>query len=205
MVVDVAYIYSMEVEYHCKYDKLEDPDNLKPHPKNANMHPAEQIDALCRFIRVSGFRQPITVSKHSGFIVAGHARRASAKRIGCQCPVVYQDFDSEADEIAYLLADNHLAELSITDDDLLQSNLDLLDECGFDLSDIGFDMDIELGFGDSGSDAPGSGNGTQGDASKPALDEVRVFVLPEKRADFFSAMKSFQSEHGESCIRWQKV
>jgi ParB-like chromosome segregation protein Spo0J len=129
----------MNVEYHCKYDKLVSPDELKPHPKNANMHPEEQIEALCRFIRVSGWRQVITVSKRSGFIVAGMGRRLAAKKIGCDVPVVYQDFETEVDEIAYLLADNRLAELAITDDDALQSGLDFLEEEGFSLDDIGFE------------------------------------------------------------------
>lgn len=129
----------MNIEYHCKYDELVEPDDLEPHPKNANMHPEEQIEALSRFIRVSGFRQPVTVSKRSGFIVAGHARRVAAKRVGCQAPVVYQNFDSEVDEIAYLLADNRLAELAITDDEKLQSNIDFIEESDFDIGDIGFE------------------------------------------------------------------
>lgn len=134
------YNSSMSIEYHCKYDELVEPDDLEPHPKNANMHPEEQIDALSRFIRVSGFRQPVTVSKRSDFIVAGHARKVAAKRVGCKVPVVYQEFETEVDEIAYLLADNRLAELSITDDEKLQSNLDFLDGSEFEIGDIGFDI-----------------------------------------------------------------
>lgn len=191
----------MDIKYHCKYDELVKPDKLNPHPRNANMHPEEQIEALCRFIRVSGFRQPVTVSNLSGFIVAGHARRLAAKRVGCDCPVVRQDFEAESDEIAFLLADNRLAELATTDDDLMQSNLDFLDDTGFDLSDIGFDMDIDLRTDESGALDTGGSDSKE----RAQLDEVRLFILPEKRVDLFEALKLFASDHGESSIRWQKV
>ena len=186
----------MNVEYHCKYDKLVNPDDLKPHPKNANMHPEKQIDALCKFIRVSGFRQPVTVSNLSGFIVAGHARRVASKRVGCKAPVVYQNFESESDELAYLLA--------ITDDSILQSNLDFLEENGFALEDIGFDLDIDLNTCSTDCEVDTSkGGGTE--SERASLDEVRVFVLPEKRLELFDTLKSFASDHGESSIRWQRA
>lgn len=196
----------MSIEYHCRYDEFVSPDKLKRHPKNAKVHPEEQIEALCRFIRVSGWRQVVTVSNRSGFVVAGNARALAAKSLGCDAPVVYQDFESEADEIAYLLADNRLAEMATTDDELLQSNLDFLDGAGFELGVIGFDNDVDLdtgGFDDGGSEAPGD---TQKDQqSSASLDEVRVFVMPEKCKDFFELMKEFASRHGESAIRWQRA
>jgi len=194
----------MKVEYHCRYDELVDPGELEPHPKNASVHPTEQIEALCRFIRVSGWRQVVTISNRSGFIVAGHARCVAAKRIGCQAPVVYQDFESDADEIAFLLADNRLAELAITDDDILQGNLDYLDGEGFDLGDIGFDMDIDLGV-DNGEEGGQSGPGDGQQEARAPMDEIRVFVLPENRLAFFETLKSFQGKHGESSVRWQKA
>lgn len=129
----------MNIEYHCKYDDLAEPDDLKPHPRNANMHPEEQVDALSRFIRVSGFRQPVTVSNRSGFIVAGHARRVAAKRIGCKAPVVYQDFETDVDELAFLLADNRLAELAITDDEKLHSGIEFLEDNEYDFEDSGLE------------------------------------------------------------------
>lgn len=193
----------MGIEYHCKYDKLVDPAELKPHPKNPNIHPQEQIDALCRFIRVSGWRQVVTVSNRSGFIVAGNGRRAAALTLPCKAPVVYQDFESEADEIAYLLADNRFAELAITDDDMLQSDLDLLDESGFDLGDIGFDVDIDF----SPDEAPAEGGAAterQQSTHETGLDEVKVFVIPEKRVEFMDLLKNFATKNGESSIRWQR-
>ena len=193
----------MDIQYHCRYDELVEPSDLVPHPKNSKMHPKEQIDALCRFIRVSGWRQPVTVSRRSGFVVAGHARLAAAIAIGCQAPVVTQDFDSETDEIAFLLADNRLAELAITDEDILQSNLDLLDVGGFDIGDIGFDLDIDLSIGETSSDG-GAAEERQQSSQETGLDEIKVFVIPEKRVELMDLLKVFALKNGEKSIRWQK-
>lgn len=95
--------------------------------------------ALIAYIRESGWRHPIVVSKLSGYIVAGHARRLAALAIQCDAPVVYQDFDTEADELAFLLADNRLAELAIVDQRILDQELGYLDNLGFDLTLVGFD------------------------------------------------------------------
>lgn len=143
----------MDIEYHCKYDELVEPHTLKRHPKNSKIHPQEQIDALCRYIRVAGWRQVVTVSKQSGFVVAGNGRQMAALAIPCLTPVVYQDFASEVDEIAYLEADNHLAELATTDEDILHANLEFLADDGFDLEMIGFDLtdlDLEANQSDGG-------------------------------------------------------
>jgi ParB-like chromosome segregation protein Spo0J len=135
--------------------------------------------------------------------VAGHARLAAAIAIGCQAPVVTQDFDSETDEIAFLLADNRLAELAITDDDILQSNLDLLDASGFDIGDIGFDLDIDLSIGETSSDG-GAAEERQQSSQETGLDEIKVFVIPEKRVELMDLLKVFALKNGEKSIRWQK-
>jgi hypothetical protein len=193
----------MKIEYHCKYDELVDPDKLKPHPKNANMHPEEQIDALCRFIRVSGFRQPVTVSNLSGFIVAGHARRVASKRIGCKAPVVYQDFESEADELAYLLADNRLAELAVTDDTILQSNLDFLDDSGFDLADIGFDMDMESGDGADVFPPKTNGDEDEVTRSMESVSSVRIIMTDAVRGKVIKGLMDLQKQLGENNMNWK--
>ena len=100
------------------------------------------MDALILFIRRSGWRQPIVVSALSGLIVAGHARRIAAIELGCDCPVVHQEFETQTDELAFLLADNRLAELAVIDDDILQSDIDILTNDGWVVGEIGFDFDL---------------------------------------------------------------
>lgn len=128
------------IEVWCGFDKLVPVDDLKPNPRNPNTHPARQIELLAKNIRYFGFRHPITVSKLSGFIVAGHGRLLAAKELGMQIvPVDYQDFASENDEMAVLVADNRLAELASLDLNSLESIISDLKVEGFDTLLTGFD------------------------------------------------------------------
>ncbi len=116
------------VEVWCSFDELANIETLKSNPKNPNKHPDSQIELLAKNIKYLGWRHPITVSKRSGFIVAGHGRLAAAKSLGLQIvPVDYQDFNSDADEMATLVADNRLAELSETSEEDLKKILAQLD------------------------------------------------------------------------------
>lgn len=104
------------VPVFCAHDKIVDPAALIPNPKNPNQHPDSQIQLLGRVIRGNGWRQPITVSNRSGFIVKGHGRLAAALLEGFKAvPVDYQNYASEAEEYADLVADNRLAELAELD------------------------------------------------------------------------------------------
>lgn len=108
------------VPVFCAHDAIVDVAKLIPNPKNPNQHPDSQIQLLGRIIRQTGWRQPITVSKRSGFIVKGHGRLAAALLEGVtEVPVDYQNYTSEAEEYADLVADNRIAELAETDNKLL--------------------------------------------------------------------------------------
>lgn len=104
----------------CSHDAIVEIDKLIPNPKNPNKHPREQIELLGRIIKATGWRQPITVSNRSGFIVKGHGRLYAARAAGLTAaPVDYQEYASEAEEYADLVADNRLAELSNIDNSML--------------------------------------------------------------------------------------
>lgn len=124
------------VEVWCAFDELAPIETLKSNPKNPNKHPDSQIELLAKNIKYLGWRHPITVSKRSGFIVAGHGRLMAAQKLGLQIvPVDYQNFNSDADEMATLVADNRLAELSETSEDELKKILSELDgEIDIDLT-----------------------------------------------------------------------
>ena len=108
------------VPVFCAHDAIVDVTKLVPNPKNPNQHPDNQIQLLGRIIRQAGWRQPITVSKRSGFIVKGHGRLAAALLEGMkEAPVDYQNYTTEAEEYADLVADNRVAELAETDNKLL--------------------------------------------------------------------------------------
>ena len=108
------------VPVFCAHDAIVDVAKLVPNPKNPNQHPDSQIQLLGRIIRQTGWRQPITISKCSGFIVKGHGRLAAALLEGMkEAPVDYQSYTTEAEEYADLVADNRIAELAETDNKLL--------------------------------------------------------------------------------------
>ncbi len=104
----------------CAHDAIVKVKDMKPNPKNPNQHPPEQIKLLASVIRATGWRGPITVSKRSGLIVRGHGRLLAAILDDLsEVPVDYQDYASEAEEMADLVADNRIAELSDINNRLL--------------------------------------------------------------------------------------
>ena len=152
-----ARILADGIEVWCAYDKLVKVEELIPHPKNPNTHPQNQIKILAQNISYHGWRHPIVVSKLSGYIVAGHGRREAAKELGVSIvPVEYQNFASEDNELAVLVGDNRLAELSTLDLNGLQDIIDGFKASDFDTILAGFeptDLDALLGeqkpdFGD---------------------------------------------------------
>lgn len=152
-----ARILADGIEVWCAYDKLVKVEEVIPHPKNPNTHPQNQIKILAQNIRYHGWRHPIVVSKLSGYIVAGHGRLEAARELGVSIvPVEYQDFATEDNELAVLVGDNRLAELSTLDLNGLQDIIDGFKASDFDTILAGFepaDLDALLGeqkpdFGD---------------------------------------------------------
>src|ERR1017187_7447419 len=123
------------IKIHCAFDKMVSIGELKPHPKNRNKHPSEQIDRLAEILTYQGIRSPIKVSKRSGFITAGHGRLLAMKNLKLkEVPVNYQDYDSDEQEYADVQSDNAIA---------LWSDLDLTG-INADLAELGPDFDIDL-------------------------------------------------------------
>lgn len=128
------------VPIHCAYDDVVDTVDLKPNPRNPNTHPDNQIKLLAEVIKKTGWRAPITVSKLSGLIVKGHCRLLAAQYAGFKkCPVEYQEFKSEDEELSALLGDNKIAEFALIDSDKLAQ---LFKEFDFeDLTLTGYSQD----------------------------------------------------------------
>jgi hypothetical protein len=123
------------MQVHCLYDELAKIDQLKPHPKNRNTHPPDQIDRLAEILRYQGFRYPIKISKQSGFITAGHGRVEAARLNGwAEVPVNFQDYSSDEQEYADVQADNAISAWAVLD----------LSGINADLADLGPDFDIDF-------------------------------------------------------------
>ncbi len=112
--------YAGSVPVFCAHDAIVPLKDLRPNPKNPNQHPPEQIKLLASIIRATGWRAPITVSKRSGLVTKGHGHLMAAQLDDLtDAPVDYQDYASEAEELADLTADNRIAELATTDNKML--------------------------------------------------------------------------------------
>ncbi len=126
----------------CSFDELVEIEKAIPNPKNPNQHGTEQVRLLGSIIQANGWRAPITISKRSGFIVKGHGRRLAALAIGSEhVPVDYQEYASEAEEWADLIADNRLAELSTLDTTLLVDMIGEMDTGEIPLELTGYTED----------------------------------------------------------------
>lgn len=130
------------MKFNCAHTELVDLHKLQENPRNPNTHPDRQIELLAKIIDYQGQRAPIVVSKRSGFITKGHGRLMALKKLGWEKAAVdYQDYDSEAQEYADLIADNKIAELAKHDDAKMIEDLKVIDLDDFEL--LGMD-DFEL-------------------------------------------------------------
>lgn len=123
------------MKIHCSYDEIVKVTDLKPHPKNRNKHPDDQITRLAKILKYQGIRKPITISRQSGYITAGHGRLAAAlKNKWTEFPVDYQDYDDDEQEYADVQSDNAIASWAELD----------LSEINTDIGELGPDFDIDL-------------------------------------------------------------
>ena len=116
-------------------------DEIKPYENNPRNNDGA-VDATANSIKEFGWQQPIVVDKDM-VIIAGHTRYLAAKKLGCDTvPVVVASNLSDEQVRAYRLADNKTGELAEWDFKLLDTELqDILD---IDMTDFGFDEDIEF-------------------------------------------------------------
>nr|DAW26843.1 MAG TPA: ParB protein [Caudoviricetes sp.] len=125
----------------CLYDKIVPVEDLKPNPKNPNHHPEDQVELLAKVIEMQGWRQPVKVSARSGYIVSGHGRYEAALLLGCPVPVDIQDYPSEAEELADLLADNRIAELAEMDEKMLAELFAVINDSDLSMEATGYEDD----------------------------------------------------------------
>lgn len=134
-----------DIPVFCAHDELLMIEKAIPNPKNPNGHPEDQIRLLAEIIKAQGWRQPITISTRSGYIVKGHGRLMAGRLLGAEAvPVDYQNYASEAEEWADLTADNRIAELAEMDNVKLADILSDIDTGEFPLILSGYaEEDLE--------------------------------------------------------------
>lgn len=116
--------------------------DLKDHPNNPNTHPDKQIDALVESL--DRFDQVKNIVIWQGYILAGHALRASALKKGLPTlEAVDVSHWSEGEATAFMLADIRLPDMAFIDDEVMAEALRAIDE---PLDIPGFDEDFLEGL-----------------------------------------------------------
>jgi hypothetical protein len=120
-------------------------DELIPYKNNAKSHPDEQIDQIVTSIKEFGFNDPIAVDK-GNVIIEGHGRLMACKKLGIEdVPVIKLDHLTEAEKKAYILAHNKITMNSGFDEDVLKLELiEIEEQIGIDISDLGLDFDFDI-------------------------------------------------------------
>jgi hypothetical protein len=120
-------------------------DKLKPHPRNYNDHPDDQIEHIAKSLEQHGQYRPIVIAKENT-ILAGHGVVLGAQSIEwveIECYRVDLEPDSPQ-ALKILTADNELSHFSMKDDRALTEILKELREFDeFGLYGTGFD-DMKL-------------------------------------------------------------
>ena len=130
---------SKTIETRCAFGEAVKVTDLKHHPQNPNQHSEGQLRFIQKVLAHQGWRSPLIVSNLTGFVVCGNGRLMAAREMGLETvPVDYQDFETEADELAHILADNRIATLSEMNFEMAAGLLDELNGAGFDLDLTGF-------------------------------------------------------------------
>lgn len=180
------------MKIRCSYTKMLPIGEIKPHVKNRNKHPEEQITRLAQVMEYQGIRHPIIISHLSGMIVAGHGRLEAAKKLGLtEYPVDFQEFDSEESEYAFLVSDNAIA---------MWAELDL-SGINMDLPDLGPDFNIDnLGIQHFSLDIHDRIN--KGDENSEWVD-TPDFTLPDKDIKLTIIFNS--EDERESFVKTHKI
>ena len=111
---------------------------LIPYARNARTHSDAQVAEIAASIREFGWTNPILVDGDNG-IIAGHGRLLAARKLGlATVPVIELAGLTEAEQRAYVLADNKLALNAGWDEAMLALEIADLNALGFDLSLAGF-------------------------------------------------------------------
>lgn len=98
--------------------------SLRPHPRNYQQHPADQVAHLVESLREHGLYRPIVIAR-DGTILAGHGIAKAASEVGlAEVAVVRLDLDpDDIRAIKLLTADNEISHLAERDDRLLSELL----------------------------------------------------------------------------------
>lgn len=118
---------------------LEDITKLIPYARNSRTHNEKQIAQIAASIKEFGFLSPVIVSGDNT-ILCGHGRFYAAQKLGLQkVPCIKEEYLTETQKRAYIIADNKLSLNAGWDNDMLAVELSELQAESFDVCLTGFD------------------------------------------------------------------
>lgn len=118
---------------------LADMQELIPYVRNARTHSESQITQIAASIKEFGFLSPIIISKDNT-ILCGHGRFYAAQKLGLKkIPCIKEEYLTETQRRAYIIADNKLSLNAGWDNEMLAVELSDLQGADFDLALTGFD------------------------------------------------------------------
>lgn len=116
-------------------------ESLRRFPANSRTHSDDQIQQIIASIKEFGFTNPLLIDEDN-IIIAGHGRLEAAARSNMEyVPCIVLEGLSDAQKIAYVIADNKLALNAGWDLDILRTQFDLLKEHDYSLELTGFGLD----------------------------------------------------------------
>lgn len=190
---------------YCAHTDVVATDSLIENPRNPNRHPEDQIIALAKIIRHQGWRNPIVVSRRSGFVVKGHGRLLAARMLGLDTvPVDYQDYENEAAEWADMVADNKIAELSNMDEEELNAIIRELDGqidlelTGFQTSEINNILSQIEEMNEVPDSVPLDADNDSTVTNLPFISygAKKIYMQPDEVVRFEKLLKDYSSVHG---------
>lgn len=128
---------------------------LVPYARNARLHSPEQVAQIAASIKEWGFTNPVLIDETDG-IIAGHGRVLAAQLLKLpDVPTMVARGWTEAQKLAYVIADNKLALNAGWDMEMLAVEFGDLAALDFDLTLTGFgDMELADLMADSQLQAP---------------------------------------------------
>lgn len=127
----------MERKLNIKQVKIQD---LIPHPSNPRILD-DAVKPVARSIQEFGFINPVIINEKK-IILAGHARTKAAESLGMEeVPTVTVKNLTNAQELAYLLADNRLSENASYDNNMLADVIKSIEDMDFDTTVTGYSED----------------------------------------------------------------
>lgn len=161
-------MYNKETNYY-----IAGIDTLIPYINNARTHDEKQVAQIAASIKEFGFLSPIIVSGDNT-ILCGHGRYYAAQKLGLKkVPCIKEEYLTETQKKAYIIADNKLSLNAGWDEELLRVEIESLQGADFDIGLTGFDEnDLADLFHTNGEEAEEDNFDIDGELAKPCISKT---------------------------------